>query len=314
MDDSLGVRAVALPESVSELVSEYDERIGLRDDYIWKWLHSLWPNFRLSPVLDAGDDAVREQKTLLTMYITLLDDLADLVQDEETFEEGAKLPFDRYSSDPDRTAVDARYLSFTRTVWDAFEASFRENPGYADYETLFRFDLRQTMQSMRYGFLANARPALANISEAYAVGSYNMAMFLYASIDLTYSPSFDHVELGQLRGLVYECQQMARIGNWVSTWKREITEGDLSSGVVIRALEEGLFAPEALLDGTREPTPAEAIAAIEEAKIVESFLTAWEDRRERIEDEYSLASVDVADYLSGVDTILEYHLESQGKK
>ncbi len=257
---------------------------------------------------------MREQKTLLTMYITLLDDLADQIHDKETFEEGAKIPFEQYSSETGHSNVDSEYLSVVRDVWDEFETALQANPLYGEYEDVFLFDLRQALQSMRYGFLVNHTPTMANLSEAYALGSYNMVMFPYADIDLTYSPSFDPTDLGRLRGLIYECQQMARIGNWVSTWRREIQEGDLSSGVVIRAAEEGLFDPQMLVDEKSEVSPEEVIAAIEEADIADWFLSEWETRRERLEDEYSIESIDVTEFLTGMDTILEYHLKSQGKK
>ena len=305
------IETASLHPTVEQLVYRYRDEVGLRDVSLWTSLHDLWPEFRISTVSNEAGDTLRAQKTLLTMYITLLDDLADRLDDRTTFEEGARLPFDDRSGSPARSSVRTDYLRFITDVWSAFEALFRENPQNDAYRHLFFFDLRDSIQAMRYSFVLDQTPTIANRREAFAIGSYNMVLFPYAGLDLMHSPGFERSELGALRELVYECQQLARIGNWVSTWRRELTEGDISSGIVIDAIASGLVDPSMLNAGTATEGQS-FVEAIDAENLEASYIAEWVQRRDRIVDEHDLESVDVDAYIDGMETVFEYHLASRG--
>ena len=300
----------ALHPTVERLVYRYRDEVGLRATSLWTSLHDLWPAFRLSTVPDEAGDTLRAQKTLLTMYITLLDDLADRLDDRTTFESGARLPFDDRSGSRAGSDVRTDYLRFTTDVWSAFEALLRENPQHDAYRRLFYFDLRDAIQAMRYSFVLDQTPTIANRREAFAIGSYNMVLFPYAGLDLMHSPGFERSELGALRELVYECQQLARIGNWVSTWRRELAEGDISSGIVIDAIASGLVDP-ALLDADVATERQSIVEEIDAENLEASYIAEWVQRRDRIVDEHDLESVDVDAYIDGMETVFEYHLAAR---
>ena len=85
------VNAYRLPDRVSELVASYGTTIGDRDRFLWKWLHCMVPKIRLSCVDPASVEHVRDTKVIASMFIVLLDDLAEKHRDRVTFEEAAKI-------------------------------------------------------------------------------------------------------------------------------------------------------------------------------------------------------------------------------
>lgn len=310
VDESVVADGTDLPPVVDRFARRYDDEIGVRDRSLWTWVHEIWPRFRLSSVATEDTRGLRVQKTLLTMYITLLDDLADTHRDRPTFEAGATLPF--HSVDTAARASGGRetYLALIRDIWSAFESALTANPRYDEYHTLFYYDLRDCLQAMRYSFVLDRTPTVANRREAFAIGSYNMVLFPYAILDLMHAPAFDRSELGALRSLVYDCQELARIGNWLSSWRREVEMGDLSSGVVIEAIASGHVDPDRLATGCPDAIE-DAIAAIEDANLEAAFIAKWVRRRDAIAETHDLDSVDVTDYLAGMEAIFADHLDQR---
>ena len=78
---------VVLPDRVAALADDYAAVFGERDRFLWQWIYSLLPEFTLSSVADEHAEEVRVQKTIFTLFITLLDDLAEKRGDVRTFEE-----------------------------------------------------------------------------------------------------------------------------------------------------------------------------------------------------------------------------------
>ena len=308
------VAAHRLPDDIAALADRYEEVVGIRDRFVWKWFHLLSPSFRLSTVDDGAEETVRRHKTLVTMYVTLLDDLMEAWGDRETFERAAALPF-QTSTPADAAGVDEAYLELTRDVWAEVEDAVDATPYGDRWDELFRYDLRQVLNSIRYAYVVTSRSHVANVTEAYVHGSHNMVVFPYADLDLMHSSTFDRTELPTLRRLLWYAQQMARIGNWVSTWERELSEYDYSSGVVIRALERGIVTREELLAARDDPAlMTDVRGAIASAGIEDELLQEWVDRYSYLQDAVHLSSVSVDDYLDGMETVLRFHLGSRGAK
>lgn len=305
-----------LPEPLETLAERYHTDVGLRDEFLWKWFHLLNPYFQLSSVDPAAEAKVRTDKTLLMFYLTLLDDLVEERDDSSTFQEAAHLPFDGSEVDFN-DAVDERYLDLACDVWDEFERSVRRAPRYEAFRSILQYDLRQVVCGMRYSSVVNANPRMANLTEAYAYDSHTMAMLPFADLDLMHSPAFDTGELAALRRCLWTAQRMARIGNWVTTWGRELAEGDLSSGVLIRASERGLLS-ERELRRIQETGDEELVAAvrerIERSDVRSAFIEEWELNYRRLEAADRLASVDVDRLLDGMSVVLRFHLDSEGLK
>lgn len=311
------VRRHTLPDALETLADRYDAVLGVRDRFLWKWFHLLNPYFRLSSVAPKYESKVRDDKTLLMFYLTLLDDLIDQREDWATFRKAARIPFGPRRVDFDDEDVDEQCLGLAYEVWDEFERSIEEAPRYEEFCPIFRYDLRQVLCGVRYPAVVNAYPQVANLTEAYAYDSHSMAMFAFASVDLMHSPEFDSAELSSLRRYLWTAQRMARIGNWVTTWRRELAEGDLSSGVLIYAYENGLVDDEELRRLRTGPDPAVVDTVserIERACVRETLIEDWDAHYERLEEADGLESVDVDRLLDGMSVVFQFHLDSEGLK
>lgn len=302
-----------LPARIEELSAEYDDVVGERDIFLWKWIHNLFDAFTLSCVEGEAWADVKESKTVLTMFVTVLDDLADNRGDGQTFEQARRVPFAPESVDPEAPGVDGDVVRFVETLWAEFESGIEDGPRHDEFEENLYFDLRSVIQAMDYARVQNATPEMTNLSGTRHYGPHNMVMFPYAAVDLMHSPSFERRELGTLRQLIWELQPMARIGNWITTWEREVYEADYSAGVVVEAIERGVVEPS--VDPESVDTAAEQVRLIKETGIEREFKTEWQDRFRTVENEsYDLESVDSDRLIEGMRTVMDHHKASYGRK
>lgn len=303
------VAAVELPPTVRDLAEEYDRHFEERDRFLWRWIYALFPEFTLSCV---GDEArARELKTVLTMYVTVLDDLVEQRGDRDTFREASRLP-EGAGIDPARAPVDADTFAFIERLWQTVEAGLEEAPRYEEFADVFAYDLRQTRNAIEYSTVVNENPHLANLTGARRFGAHNMVMFAYADVDLMFSPEFALADYGPLRDLLWDLQELARIGNWVTTWEREVLEGDYTAGIVVLALQEGIVSPAELRAADDHGTVVETIR---EHGLEERFRERWLDRYESVLDRsVSAESVDLDALVAGMETVYQYHLASRGYK
>ncbi|WP_435074264.1 hypothetical protein [Halorubrum sp. HHNYT27] len=311
------VNGVKLPPTARLFADRYARVIGDRDRFLWKWIHNLFDRFTLTSVPSGERDAVYEQKTLLTMFVTVLDDLAESDADQETFNVGRWIPFEVNATERRGTAadeVDREVLDYLADLWDEIDATVRGAPRYEEFVDLFEYDLRQTCNAMAYSELVNDNPAIANRAETERHDAYNMTMFPYAGIDLMHSPSFDRSELGALRSILCDLQQMARIGNWVTTWERELGEGDISSGVVVCALRRGVIDYEEIVDADARDLDRLA-DRIRSQGIESEFTREWELRDRTVRKRTrEVESVDAERIVDGIETVMNHHLASEGHK
>ncbi|MFC7082446.1 hypothetical protein [Halorussus caseinilyticus] len=304
-----------LPPEVQALIDEYDTFEGSRDSFLWKWVHRLTPHFTFSFVPDEHVTDVRTVKTLATIFITILDDFLEKDRDRETFDEAAKIPHSAYEMDADREEVQTEQLEFAQLVWDELQSVLDDAPRSEFYLPLFRFDTQQAVNAIEYSYFLGQYPELANYQELTVHESHNVMMFAYADIDLMYAPALPTDDLAQLRRMVWEAQMMARIGNWVATWEREIHETDFSSGPVIYALEEGLLTYEDLQRLRDNPEyQAEVVERLRDADVDAAFFERWQSHYEELERlAEDLSSIDASSYVEGMETVLRYFIWGKGK-
>jgi len=308
------IAEATLPSSVAELADSYDVTVGDRDRFLWQWIYTLFPSFTLSCVPDEHAETARAQKTILTMFVTLLDDLAEMGHDRETFEEASQIPYRPESVDPEREGVDAEQLQFIQEVWDVFEEGIEAAPMHDEYRDIFDCDLRQTLNAIDYSRVLNENVELANMEGIEHYDPHNMLMFPYANVDLMYSPSFEGADLGTLRSVIWNLQRMARIGNWTTTWERELREGDYTAGPVVYALQEGIISSSDL-DPDDEAAIERVTKLIEENEVEDRFLTEWNERYEEVTERNEHAdSVDLDAFIEGMKTVLSYQIAARGRK
>jgi len=309
---SIEIDDVVLPEPVAELADQYERVVGDRDRYLWQWIYSLFPSFTLSSVDDDRRETVRTGKTILTMFVTLLDDLAEKHNDARTFEELRSSVYRPEATRGDRPGVDTEVFEFGRRLWQDVDRRIERAPRSDVFREIFEYDFRQSFNAMEYSRIVTENPRMANLRGVEHYGPHNMVMFPYADVDLMYSPGFDIDEYGELRELIWDLQKLARIGNWLTTWERELAEEDLTAGILVYALQHDVLSPEDLADADQRATIVERIRR---HGIEERFVGEWWRRYHRIRNrEFEAETVDLNAYVEGMETVLQYHLSSRGRK
>ncbi|MGQ4554561.1 hypothetical protein [Halobellus sp. GM3] len=328
------VRGHSLPPALRTLVTEYQDFEAARPPFVWKWVHRLAPANTMPFVDERYRETVATTKTVLVLFITILDDLLESRRDRETFDAISSLVRSEHSlgradeavsrdsaavdeAPRGSSAVDEAYVAFATRVWETLTERLRRAPAFERYAPLFQFDLTQVLTAIEYSTLAIAHPDLATLSDLRRYEVHNMGMYSYLDIDLMHTSRELTVALAGLRELIDTAQQMARIGNWLSTWEREIREGDVSSGVVVAALERGLIDPcdVSSHDGSDTADTARAIDRIKASDIEAAFLAEWNEHFWRLDAlNRQLSSIDLGQFVDGTAEILRYHLASRGFK
>ena len=305
------IHRVELPDRIVRLVDEYESLNGERDRFLWQWMYSLFPAFTLSSVAEEHREHVLSQKMVLTMFVTILDDLVDNQGDRRTFEEARRLVQDPEAVDRSRVEVSDEYFDFIEQLWTEFADGLDDAPRGDEFEDIFDYDCRQTLNAMDYSAVVNENPRIANLGGAEHYDAHNMVMFPYADVDLMYSPDFDLADFGTVRDVLWDLQEMARIGNWLTTWEREVAEGDYSAGIVMLALQEGIVTPEELEDA--DDDGAAAIERIRDEDIEATFRDRWAQRYRAVRDrEFTTESVDLNALIDGLETVSQYYEASYG--
>ncbi len=297
------------PQSIHPVLDSYDELIGDRDRLFWHWIDDLFPSFALSSVAPSHREDTRLAKLLISMFVTVLDDVAEKHDDRATFEAAANIPYDQ-GSEAIPPAADEAVVAFAEDLWTRFE-EHAAGPRTAEFDDLLRFDLRQVIEAIHYSYLLNHHLNILSEDELWAHDVHNMAVFVYADIDLIASPEFDAAELSRVRRVVRRTERIARICNWIATWERELHEGDCSSGVIAYALDSEIVSLDELKAIRANPSDTTVIPVVEAIRD-HDVETVFSDR---LEDEFTVAeelgrtvtSVDTDGYLAGFEEVWKYH-------
>lgn len=303
-------RTVLSPE-IDRWVEAY-EKVGHRTRFLWQWCQHGLQLTTLPCVPDELVPDVCDTKLLAVMVGVLLDDVADRQEDRHFLDELETVvtgyrPADFRGFTPDQRL----YGEFTRDLWNAFQERTSRYPYYEVYCELLRYDNQQILNTMRYSLLINQNLNLLNTIEHDLYLPHNMQMMSFATIDCMCSPGFDCSELGKVREAIWHAQCMGRIGNLVSTWQREINDGDFSSGVFARALIRGELTLQQLQARDRSTIEAAILSGNHEGY----FLERWEHHRNRLQAmRPHIRSFDLGRLIDGLDRLLHMELGSRGLK
>jgi hypothetical protein len=300
-----------LSTDVQHWADKYSQ-VGRRTPYLWNWCRCGVELTTLPCVLPEMRQQLGDTKVLGVMLDVLLDDVADQHGDTRLLEHLLNLPYGCPQTDLSEFPPDQRaYAQFTAEVWQEIQKRARRYPHFEEYAGLLRYDYLQLLNTMRYAHLLNQNLALLNLAEHDLYSPHNMHMMVSATLDLMCSPGFDRSELGLLREAVWHAQWMGRIGNLITTWQRELHEGDYSSGVFASALSRGHLTVEDLLGGDRQRIEA----AVQRGNHETYFLGRWQSHRQfLLSMRTRLRSVDLSELVAGLDRLICLHLGSRGSK
>jgi hypothetical protein len=297
-------------DALSPWIATY-ETIGLRGGYIWKWcLHGV-DLTTLSCVTETLRSDACDTKVLAGMFNVLVDDVADQQGNGELLAALRKMVHGGDVRFAEFAPYERRYGEFTRQVWDEIWSRAKRYPCYSRYAPLLEFDLAQLFNTVHYSHLVNSNPYILNVVEHDDYSPQGMGLLSFAMIDLMCSPRFIAGELGKLREAMWHAQWMARIGNLVTTWHREVGERDYSSGVFAHAVARRDLTIDQLIAGNR----AQIAAAIEGGGHEAYFLRRWKKHRLHVQRLLGhIESVDLGAMIRGLERLLQTELVSRGHK
>jgi hypothetical protein len=216
---------------------ELYKSVGHRNaDFLFGWLYKIYSKVYL-PCIDLDfRETLVEDKTKLTIYDVLIDDVADNSQmrSEWHLEQFLQIPWNY-----DSTYVN-EYVEAGRRIWKSCIESIENYPRFEEFERLFYFDLRQVLSSMEYSYLVNTMGMDNPLEDRYYL-SHGCMVILHCDMDLMCSPDFNTDDLGNMRRIFHIIQRIAHIGNILNTYPREIEERDFSSSIISRAIRRGII-------------------------------------------------------------------------
>ena len=298
---------------VNPCVDEWGDlyaQVGNRSRYLWKWATRGAELTTLPCVPREWRQHVRDTKVLSIMICVLLDDAADAQKHQEFMEVLLDIVQRKTTPVPEgMSEAERHYASITQELCNAYERRIREYPYFEVYKDLLDYDLMQFVNTMRYSCLLNRHQYLLNLAEHEIYFPHNMHMMSFATLDLMCTPDFDVRELGRLREAVWHGQCMGRIGNLLSTWRRELAQGDFTSDVFARAVAEGDLSSDQLTVENHQQIEA----TIRNGGHEQFFFRRWQFHRERFLHMAALIkAVDLRKCMEGHEQFFCMHLASRG--
>jgi len=274
------VQKVELPKEIKKWVKEY-EKVGDRNPFIWKWLYKMFEGLYLPVASKKYKESLIEIKILTTMYVVLLDDVADKTKNHKFLNEIFKtyiLP--KYIEWKSINKKEKKYAKLALNILNYIKKTIKKYPKYNKIKDILHFDLMQVLNAIHYSSLINKNPYLINKSEQKIYPCFNMVAFVYSDLDLMCSLKLNFKNLTIFREIIWRAQKMARIGNWVSTWEREVYEEDYTSGVFIYAAINENIKIEELKNKNKEKIINKIKKSGEEKKL----LKEWENNYREIQE------------------------------
>lgn len=216
-------------------------KVGCRDVRLFNWLLWVFENVGLPIVDNKYTTSLVLLKTRFTIFEVLIDDVVDNNEkrDLRLLEELLKIPFySEYINTERLNNKQLKYLNYARLIWSKIKNEFLSYPKYQKYKEALDFDINQMLNAMRYSRFVNTTPNAANFVENKVYVPHGMLILIQSDFDLMCSTKFDDREFGELREIVYLSQRLAKIGNLIATYPRELLEQDMSSEAVIRFTKE----------------------------------------------------------------------------
>nr|MCU0495200.1 hypothetical protein [Chloroflexaceae bacterium] len=297
-----------------------------RTNYLWKWVQCA---FQITS-LKLADETMHTSNVLKchSAFLTiLLDDICDNARSEVIFERAVQAMQGELPDD------DSDLYDMIRDVWRMVQQELQATPNYRLLKPYLEAAYGQWLDSFRYSLhlaLDNGAANQTPFAQAYATAPgylvaaraaadwqrylhvipHTIHVYLSGLIDLLFVPGLQPEHIKPLTQIFLLTQQMSQIGNWVTTWERELPHGDFSSGLVIYALARGWVQLE---DLAARADVARLAAALRACPARDDLLKLWSDARAQAA---ALAEATrlpaLAGYVDRFSTILHMQLASEG--
>lgn len=237
MGEPILLKSQTLEGKIENLVLKYETVSKIRDRRLFtEFLANGYRMTTLSTVSSKDLDDVIFAKICLGMIITLYDDLADNPQyyNPKLLKYLYQLNVgENYAHYPVLVPDDLAIYDLAYHLFANLEGTISNFSNYSSMVEILAFDIQQVFLANQYSELITANPTMRNMTESKQLGPYNMGMVAAGVIDLMASPFFDKEEMGQIREFLIKGQRLGRIGNLVSTFTREVNEGDVTNEMLL---------------------------------------------------------------------------------
>ena len=182
----------------------------------------------------------------------------------------------------------------------------KKTPRFTELEEIFYFDISQIISGNYYDYLQRKYPNIINNTEGWIYPSQTMAAIMCCDLDLMCCPQFDMTEIGKIREIFLIIQKMARIGNWISSWKRELIENDFTSGIFNYAINSKIIEVRDFND--KNSVLEKIIKSKVEGKLIGEWIVSYNKIKEL---GANIKSIDVKQFFQGLENlfILELSLK-----
>lgn len=309
------VEKIKIPPLLNSFLQEYS-KIGAsyRTLYLWKWIFRGIKIFTSRKIPEKLRKNLLETKFLFFVLDTFIDDICDnpRFRNQKLLEESLRILEEKENYKiTELSFKNRKKINFIKRIWQEIKKRVKLFPFYQNYQELLKFDILQITNMFRYSYLLNSYPFLLNQTENFLYFPSVMQARLHFTLELMCLTNFNLEELGKIRMIGWKVERMARIGNAITTWKREITDKDFTSDIFALALKKNIFNISELTTFSKE----KIIRIIRQAKIEKELLKKWEEIFSQVLEISSTIKTFPVDHLPSVlKKILIFHLTSRGYK
>ncbi len=214
----------------------YPAMYAHRTDYLWKWVQA---GFEITSLKNPPNTLSHSLKCRSFIIVVLIDDICDVAQNENDFEKCVAI-LDGVT--PDK-GCDLYRLIYD--VWHSVQHDIKKTPNYSSLKHELDDGYKRLIESFRYG-LSISNCQTVDWDTYIEITQDASHVYLAGLMDLLYIPNLSISQISQFKTVFLQTQKMAQIGNWITTWKREIKQRDFSSGVIVYALENNWINRDAL--------------------------------------------------------------------
>ena len=302
-----GIKEIIENSELQKAIDDY-KIVGPRNaDFLFPWLYTIYEKTYLPSIDINYKEKLSLDKTKLTIFDVLIDDLADnaRLRNKKLLEEAIRIPWNN------KLNLENNYLFFTKKIWSDCINSIKNYPRYDEFRDIFYFDLDQVLNSMRYSYLVNTSD-FSSVIEDEMYLNHGVMVILHSDMDLMCSPNFNYSELNKLRPILHWVQDIAHIGNMMNTYPKEIAEADFSSPIISHGIRENLIKKSTVINHPEK--------AKEKLKpLVCQYEKRMEDNLKKIEENSDkIKSIDIYDFSKRLKDVWyafiereEYWLESE---
>lgn len=305
------INKTKLPEELQDWVDEYKRVDGERNDFFWSWIYKAILETTFPIITKKYKTSIYENEFLLVMFIILLDDVVDKRKDKKILDELLKIVFfENYIKFNYLNKKETLYVLFAIKIWHRIKKIIKMYPKYEEFKEIWEYEVKQILNALEHDFLINRKTSFINKTEYWLYSPSTMQIVVSDISYLMCIPEFDMRETGIMIEAAWEAQKMARIGNLLSTWEREINENDFTSGIFAYALESEIFFP----DDMKIKNKLKVIEKIKKSRIEKDILKDW-DKCYISLSEYSkrVKSIKINKSFFGSEKLFIMHMVTKGK-